>query len=66
MCAALGKYQFIRLPADIYYIDRLPVKLEWSDVGLIAMAAFAISWAACLYPAWVAARLEPARALRYE
>ncbi len=63
---ALAKYQFIRLPADIYYIDHLPVKLEWNDVGLVVAAALAISWAACLYPAWVAARLEPAKALRYE
>ncbi len=66
LCAALAKYQFIRLPADIYYIDHLPVQLQWPDVALVGAAALAISWAACLYPAWVAARLDPARALRYE
>lgn len=66
LCAALARYQFIRLPADIYYIDHLPVQLQWPDVALVGAAALAISWAACLYPAWVAARLEPARALRYE
>ena len=66
LCAALAKYQFIRLPADIYYLDHLPVQLQWPDVALVGAAALAISWAACLYPAWVAARLEPTRALRYE
>ncbi|MBI3312048.1 MAG: ABC transporter permease [Candidatus Omnitrophica bacterium] len=66
LCAALAKYQFIRLPADIYYLDHLPVKLELPDALTVTLAALFISWAACLYPAWVAARMVPARALRYE
>ncbi len=66
LCAALAKYQFIQLPAEVYYIDKLPVKLEWRDIFSVVGAAVGISWAACLYPAWVAARLQPAEALRYE
>lgn len=66
LCAALAKYQFIQLPPEIYYIDRLPVKLEFQDAASVVVAAIAISWAATLYPAWVAARLEPAEAIRYE
>ena len=66
LCALLKKYQFVQLPADIYYIDRLPVKLDLRDAATVIVAALAISWAVCLYPAWVAARLEPAKALRYE
>ena len=66
LALALEKYQFVQLPAEIYYIDHLPVKMQWRDVLTVAGAAFTISWAACLYPAWVAGRLMPARALRYE
>ncbi len=66
LCGALAKYQFIQLPAEIYYIDRLPVKLEGPDVLTVIGAALVISWGACLYPAAVAARLQPAEALRYE
>ncbi len=66
LCAALAKYQFIQLPPEIYYIDRLPVRLEWRDALAVILAALGISWGACLYPAWVAARLEPAEAVRYE
>ena len=66
LCWLLKKYQFIQLPADIYYIDRLPVKLDPTDAGTVILSALAISLVVCLYPAWVAARLEPARALRYE
>lgn len=66
LCAALKKYQFIQLPADIYYIDHLPVKLDPADLCAVAGAAVAISLLVSLYPSWVAARLEPAQALRYE
>ncbi len=66
LCAALKKYQFIRLPADIYYLDHLPVKLDGGDLAAVAGAAVAISILVSVYPSWVAARLQPAQALRYE
>jgi lipoprotein-releasing system permease protein len=62
----LEKYQFIKLPRDIYYIDRFPVDIQYTDVAAIVVAALAISLLACLYPAWQASRLNPVDALRYE
>ena len=62
----LKKYQFIKLPQDIYYIDRLPVALRALDVAVIAGSAFLICFLATIYPASKAARLVPADALRYE
>ncbi len=54
------------LPPDVYYITGLPYDLQGSDVAVIALIALTMSFLATLYPAWRAARTDPAEALRYE
>jgi len=66
LCAILKKYQFIKLPSDVYYISTLPVTVQVPDVLAIITAAMAISFLATLYPSWQAARMDPVEAIRYE
>ncbi|MEN8128835.1 MAG: lipoprotein-releasing ABC transporter permease subunit [Pseudomonadota bacterium] len=54
------------LSPDVYYISDLPSDVHLEDVIKIALAAFFITIIATLYPAWRAARTQPAEALRYE
>ena len=54
------------LSPDVYYITEVPSELHWGDVGWIAALAFVFCLLATLYPAWRAARTQPAQALRYE
>ncbi|WP_028573706.1 lipoprotein-releasing ABC transporter permease subunit [Desulfonatronovibrio hydrogenovorans] len=62
----LKKYQFIRLPADVYYLDHLPVLHQTGDLVLIGLAAMLLCFMATIYPARKASNLNPADALRYE
>ena len=62
----LKKYQFIKLPADVYYLDHIPIRLDWFDMSIIGIAAMLLCFLATIYPARQAARMEPAEALRYE
>lgn len=66
LCELLKKYQFIKIPKDIYYLDTLPVQIQAVDLLYIMVAALAITIVASLYPSWRAARLDPAEAIRYE
>jgi len=54
------------LSPDVYYISEVPSDLHAADVVWIAITAFAFCALATLYPAWRAARTQPAAALRYE
>lgn len=54
------------LNADVYFIDYLPSQLMADDVLMVCGAALVLSFLATLYPAWRAARTQPAEALRYE
>ncbi|HKQ57053.1 MAG TPA: FtsX-like permease family protein [Candidatus Eisenbacteria bacterium] len=64
LIAVLKRYPFVRLPGDVYFIERLPVRPEGGDFAAVILAALTLCLAAALYPAWHAARLHPVDAIR--
>jgi lipoprotein-releasing system permease protein len=54
------------LDAKVYYMSDLPALVQWGDVVKIAGTAFGLCCLSTLYPAYRAARTQPAQALRHD
>lgn len=66
LCHILKTCKIIELPANVYPMSTIPVKVVPADVTLIAVSALVITLLATLYPSRKAAGVQPAEALSYE
>jgi len=63
---AIGRYHLIQLPADLFMVSAVPVRLYPSNFLLVALAAIALCICAAIYPALRARSLSPVEVIRYE
>lgn len=54
------------LAPDVYFISDFPSRIRAGDVLQIAAIAFLLAFVSTIYPAWRAAAMAPAEALRHE
>jgi len=66
LCWLLDRFQIIKIPPDVYFVDHLPVSLQATDMIGIVGISITISFLATLYPAYRASRFEPVDAIRHE
>jgi lipoprotein-releasing system permease protein len=52
--------------SDVYFLSRIPAKIDWAEVAFIVIFSMGASLVATLPPSWNASRLDPVEALRYE
>lgn len=63
-CWALGRWRFIDIPSDVYFLSSLPVRVEGGDVLLVVVLTLFLCLLAAGYPAWWASRRTPVESLR--
>jgi lipoprotein-releasing system permease protein len=66
---AMTELELIRFDpevAAIYFLSSVPFRIEATDLLAIVAFTLTITTAACLLPAFLAGRVDPAEALRYE
>ena len=67
LCWMLATFDIVDIPPGVYPGgNRIPVLVDWSDVGLTTLCSFIICMLVTLYPSGKAARLNPVDPLRYE
>jgi lipoprotein-releasing system permease protein len=66
MCLALKRWEIIKIPPEVYFVDRLPVSLDPLDLGTTILASVLIAFAATIYPSLLASRLQPVEAIRHD
>ena len=54
------------LPAEVYYIEKMPVVMRATEIAAVGLAALALCCLATIYPALLASRMRPVDGLRYE
>jgi lipoprotein-releasing system permease protein len=62
----LDRFRLIHVPIDVYQISYVPFVLQPLDFLAVVAAAVLVSFAATIYPARQASKLDPAQALRYQ
>ena len=62
----LDTYEIIRIPPDVYFVDKLPISIRFVDVARIVGVSVFIALMATVYPAFQASRLQPVDAIRHE
>jgi len=65
LCWVIATFNFVELPADIYYITKVPVSIRWVDVAAITAGSYILCFLATLYPATRGSKVKPVDAIRY-
>lgn len=63
---AIDRFELIKIPGEVYFVEHLPATLDPVDIGLIVVASILVSFLATIYPSRQASRLEPVDAIRHE
>ena len=62
----LTKYKIITLPEDIYFMDRLPINIDYSVYLIVSLCAVIITFFASLYPSNQSAKLNIVESIRQD
>lgn len=60
------RFAWIKLSADVYFVDRLPIEISWGVMLIIVLVGIVTSLAATFFPARNASQIKPVEVLRYE
>lgn len=66
LCWAQMEYGILKLPPEVYIIDKVPVQMRAVEFLMVSVLALVLCLLASVYPAYKASSLNPVEAIRYE
>ncbi len=67
ICWVILNFNIIDIPPGVYPGEnRIPLSIEWIEIGITAFISFMICFLVTIYPAFKASHVQPAEALQYE
>ncbi len=60
------QFHIVKLTAETYYLNRVPILLDWTDILLIDLGTLAICLLAMLIPSYFITRITPVKAIRFD
>lgn len=65
ICWIQLKYRIFSLPSGIYYMDTVPIFMQWDKFLLVSLISFILCFMATLIPSYVASKLNPINSIRF-
>lgn len=60
-----ARYGIIGLPAETYFMDTVPIVLNLSDFGIVALLSIVLCLLTSYFPSRIASKISPMRVLRF-
>ena len=66
ICLLQSHFQWLKLNPETYYIDSVPIDLNWALVLLINAGSLVVSLLMMIAPSYLISKIEPAKSIRFE
>ena len=66
ICFLQSRYHWLKLDRDIYYLDAVPIEINWVSLFLINIGSLAVSMLMMIAPSYMISKIEPAKSIRFE
>lgn len=65
LCYIQQESRILSLPSGIYYMDSVPIHMQWEQFALVSVISLILCFFSTLIPAFVASKLNPINSIRF-
>jgi len=65
LCYIQQEFRVLSLPSGIYYMDSVPIFMQWNEFALVSVISLILCFFSTLIPAFVASKLNPINSIRF-